>query len=71
MYFPFDEMTHNIVVGPQLNGTAVGSPVLVPGVRGQALSLDGVSQHVRYGIFRWVNAKKSSKQDLNPKTNRC
>ncbi len=54
LYFPFHHIAGNILLGPQLNGTAVGSPVLVPGIRGQALSLDGVSQYVDFGDFRQV-----------------
>ncbi len=54
LYFPFDEMKDGTVIGPQLNGTAVNSPVLVPGIRGQALSLDGINQYVDFGSFRWA-----------------
>ncbi len=52
IYFPFDEIKDRKVIGPQLNGTAVGSPVLVPGIKGQALSLDGVAQYVDFGNQR-------------------
>ncbi len=52
MHFPFDEIAGNVVIGPQLNGTAMNFPVLVPGIRGQALSLDGVSQFVDFGNTR-------------------
>ncbi len=63
MYFPFDEIDssgqHTIVLGRQLNGTAANSPVLVPGIRGQALSLDGVSQFVDFGDFRYTSGRSA------------
>ncbi len=52
MYFPFDKISGGKVIGPQLNGTAMHSPVLVPGIKGQALSLDGVDQYVDFGNQR-------------------
>ncbi len=51
-YFLFDEIKDGKIIGPHLNGTPVGSPVLVPGIKGQALSLNGVDQYVDFGNHR-------------------
>ncbi len=53
MYFPFDQIRDGKVLGPQLNGSLVGSVSSVPGIKDQAIYLDG-TQYVDFGNFRLV-----------------
>ena len=55
-YFPFDEYDASgpTVIGPQRNGTMYSfSPSqFVTGVKGNGVSLDGISQYVNFGNIR-------------------
>ena len=50
MLFPMDVIERNILIG-HLNGTLQGDPVILPGIRGNALYFDGLpGSRVVYGV---------------------
>ncbi len=50
-YFPLDLIIGDKLIGPQRNGTIHNIAGVVPGIRGNALSFNGVDQYVDMGTY--------------------
>ncbi|MAZ40580.1 hypothetical protein CL654_00475 [bacterium] len=48
LYFPMDTVTGNDSSPSGTNGTVVGSPTVIPGQVGNALSFDGVDDFINF-----------------------
>ena len=49
LYFPFDNTVDDILLG-DINATLHNSPILVPGIRNQAMSFNGIDQWADLGV---------------------
>ena len=49
LYFPFDNTVGDKLLG-DINATLHNSPTLVPGIRNQAMSFNGVNQSADFGV---------------------
>ena len=63
MYFPFDDIVGDTLLG-DINATLHNSPTLVPGIRNQAMSFNGVNQWADLGSVRSVSLVTVKKPKL-------
>ena len=52
LHFPMDKLTNDSILEGDINMNLNGNPVLVNGVRGKAVSFNGVDQDAEIGVHK-------------------